>query len=193
MDDQGAAGRPSVFLDLSGSVTDDGVVEMAAQVLGVERLLFGCDMSMTAGIGRIRGAELDAADKARFWGATCRRSCGGEAGDHRRQRLSRVVRVSPLAPPDRRRTLAGDGFPQIDRALVSSAARSPTATRRRATRTWRPSAAASRPADSAGRDQPVVCRLARRPDGLPRRVRDEGDPLLSPMARLPAFLRRASS
>ena len=51
-------GTPSVFLDLSGSVTDAGVVEMAAKVLGVDRLLFGCDMSMTAGIGRIRAAEL---------------------------------------------------------------------------------------------------------------------------------------
>jgi uncharacterized protein len=59
---------PSVFLDLSGSVTDDGVVEMAARTLGVSRLLFGCDMSMTAGMGRIRAAELDAGDKARILG-----------------------------------------------------------------------------------------------------------------------------
>jgi predicted TIM-barrel fold metal-dependent hydrolase len=61
-------GAPSVYLDLSGSVTDDGVVEMAARVLGVERLLFGCDMSMTAGMGRIRAAELTGAEKARVLG-----------------------------------------------------------------------------------------------------------------------------
>ena len=49
VDDQGPPRcAPSVFLDTSGSVTDDGVVEMAARVLGVDRLLFACDMSMTA-------------------------------------------------------------------------------------------------------------------------------------------------
>jgi predicted TIM-barrel fold metal-dependent hydrolase len=59
---------PSVYLDTSGSVIDDGVVEMAAQVLGIDRLLFGCDMSMTAGVGRIRSAELSAADRAKVLG-----------------------------------------------------------------------------------------------------------------------------
>lgn len=59
---------PSVMLDLSGSVIDDGVVEMARDVLGVDRLLFGCDMSMTAGIGRIRTAELDDEARARILG-----------------------------------------------------------------------------------------------------------------------------
>jgi predicted TIM-barrel fold metal-dependent hydrolase len=59
---------PSVYLDTSGSVIDDGVVEMAARVLGVDRLLFGCDMSMTAGVGRIRAAELSAADRAKVLG-----------------------------------------------------------------------------------------------------------------------------
>jgi predicted TIM-barrel fold metal-dependent hydrolase len=57
---------PTVYLDTSGSVIDDGVVEMAVRVLGVDRLLFGCDMSMTAGIGRIRSAELSAADRAKI-------------------------------------------------------------------------------------------------------------------------------
>jgi predicted TIM-barrel fold metal-dependent hydrolase len=59
---------PSVFLDTSGSVTDEGVVEMAARVLGVDRLVFGCDMSMTASVGRMRGANLSAPDKARILG-----------------------------------------------------------------------------------------------------------------------------
>ena len=59
---------PGVRLDLSGSVTDDGVVEYAEKVLGVDRLLFGCDMSMTAGIGRIRGADLDDEAKAKILG-----------------------------------------------------------------------------------------------------------------------------
>jgi len=60
---------PSVFLDTSGSATDDGVVEMAARVLGADRLVFGCDSSMTASVGRIRGAELSAADKVKILGA----------------------------------------------------------------------------------------------------------------------------
>jgi len=59
---------PTVMLDTSGSVTDDGTVEMAAAVLGADRLLFGCDMSMTAGVGRIRGAGLDPQDKAKILG-----------------------------------------------------------------------------------------------------------------------------
>jgi uncharacterized protein len=59
---------PNVFLDTSGSVTDEGIVEMAAEILGVKRLLFGCDMSMTAGVGKIRGARLDAAAKRKILG-----------------------------------------------------------------------------------------------------------------------------
>jgi predicted TIM-barrel fold metal-dependent hydrolase len=59
---------PSVFLDTSGSVTDDGVIEMAATILGCERLLFGCDMSMTASAGRILGADLPSADKNKILG-----------------------------------------------------------------------------------------------------------------------------
>jgi predicted TIM-barrel fold metal-dependent hydrolase len=59
---------PSVFLDTSGSVADDGVVELAARTIGADRLVFGCDMSMTAGMGRIRAAELSEADKQKILG-----------------------------------------------------------------------------------------------------------------------------
>ncbi|MGE0760757.1 MAG: amidohydrolase family protein [Pirellulaceae bacterium] len=59
---------PSVFLDTSGSVTDAGVMELALEVLGPERLVFGCDMSLTAGVGRMRAAELSAENKARIMG-----------------------------------------------------------------------------------------------------------------------------
>jgi len=57
---------PNVLLDTSGSVTDEGTVEMAATVVGVDRLLFGCDSSMTAGVGKIRGANLNAKDKEKI-------------------------------------------------------------------------------------------------------------------------------
>ncbi len=60
---------PNVSLDTSGSVTDEGVVEMAARVLGVDRLVFGCDMSLTASVGRLRAANLSAPDKEKILGA----------------------------------------------------------------------------------------------------------------------------
>ena len=60
---------PNVYLDTSGSVTDEGMIEMAARTVGTERLLFGCDMSMTAGIGKIRAADLDPADRRKILGA----------------------------------------------------------------------------------------------------------------------------
>jgi predicted TIM-barrel fold metal-dependent hydrolase len=62
-----------VFLDTSGSVTDEGTVEMAARVLGADRLVFGCDLSLTASVGRIRGANLSAADKEKILGGNMAR------------------------------------------------------------------------------------------------------------------------
>ena len=58
----------NVLLDTSGSVTDEGIVEMAAEIVGVDRLLFGCDMSMTAGVGKIRAARLTADAKRKVLG-----------------------------------------------------------------------------------------------------------------------------
>jgi predicted TIM-barrel fold metal-dependent hydrolase len=58
----------NVFLDTSGSVTDEGIIEMAAEILGSDRLLFGCDMSMTAGVGKIRAARLSDEDKRKILG-----------------------------------------------------------------------------------------------------------------------------
>ena len=67
---------PSVFLDTSGSVVDEGVIEMAARVLGVDRLLFGCDMSMTAGVGKLRSARLSSRDKQKILGGNMERILG---------------------------------------------------------------------------------------------------------------------
>ena len=63
----------TAYLDTSGSVVDDGMIEMAARLLGVDRLLFGCDMSMTAGVGKIRGAELPEPAKRRILGGNMQR------------------------------------------------------------------------------------------------------------------------
>jgi predicted TIM-barrel fold metal-dependent hydrolase len=64
---------PNVFLDTSGSVTDEGTVEMAAAVVGADRVVFGCDSSMTAGVGKIRGANLNAQDKQKILGGNMMR------------------------------------------------------------------------------------------------------------------------
>ncbi len=67
---------PNVMLDTSGSVTDAGTVDMAAAVVGVDRLVFGCDSSMTAGVGKIRGADLAAQDKQKILGGNMMRLLG---------------------------------------------------------------------------------------------------------------------
>lgn len=64
---------PSVYLDTSGSVIDDGVVELAVRTLGARRLLFACDMSLTASVGRMRGAEISEADRAAIFGLNMQR------------------------------------------------------------------------------------------------------------------------
>ena len=63
----------NVMLDTSGSVTDEGTVDMAAAVVGIDRLVFGCDSSMTAGIGKIRGANLSTQDKEKILGGNMMR------------------------------------------------------------------------------------------------------------------------
>ena len=68
---------PNVLLDTSGSVTDDGSVDMAAAVVGADRVVFGCDSSMTAGVGKIRGANLSAQDKQKILGGNMMRLLRG--------------------------------------------------------------------------------------------------------------------
>ncbi|MCX6620177.1 MAG: amidohydrolase family protein [Acidobacteria bacterium] len=67
---------PSVYLDTSGSVIDDGVVEMAARVLGPDRLLFACDQAMTASVGRMRSAELEESARRKIMGGNMQRILG---------------------------------------------------------------------------------------------------------------------
>lgn len=70
---------PTVYLDTSGSVIDSGVVAMAAKVLGPDRLLFGCDLSMTASVGRIRAAGLAPEDEAKVMGGNMEALLKGRA------------------------------------------------------------------------------------------------------------------
>lgn len=50
---------PSIFLDTSGSVSDEGMIDMAVKYLGVDRLLFATDMNYETGVGKIIWADLD--------------------------------------------------------------------------------------------------------------------------------------
>lgn len=67
---------PSLYLDLSGSVIDEGVVEMAVEELGAERLLFACDMSFTASVGRIRGAQITEEARRKILGENMQKILG---------------------------------------------------------------------------------------------------------------------
>ncbi len=64
---------PNVMLDMSGSATDYGSVDMAVDVAGVERIVFGTDSSMTACVGKIRGANLSPQDKEMIMGGNMKR------------------------------------------------------------------------------------------------------------------------
>jgi len=66
----------NVWLDTSGSVTDEGSVDMAAAIVGVDRVVFGCDSSMCAGVGKIRGASLSTQDKQKILGGNMARLLG---------------------------------------------------------------------------------------------------------------------
>jgi predicted TIM-barrel fold metal-dependent hydrolase len=63
-----AAEVPSLYADTSGSVVDEGMIEMAVKYLSAERLLFACDGSMCAGVGKLRGAQISEADKRKILG-----------------------------------------------------------------------------------------------------------------------------
>jgi hypothetical protein len=49
---------PNVYLDTSGSVSDEGMIDFAVRTLGVERLLFATDMNFESGVGKILAAKL---------------------------------------------------------------------------------------------------------------------------------------
>jgi predicted TIM-barrel fold metal-dependent hydrolase len=59
-------GMPNVMVDLSGSGVDGGMLEQCIEAAGVERLLWGCDLTMDTGLAKLRylgtllsGTELD--------------------------------------------------------------------------------------------------------------------------------------
>ncbi len=64
---------PGVYFDTSGSVADEGTVEFAVRTLGAERVLFACDLTMTASVGRVRGAEISEVERRKVFGENMQR------------------------------------------------------------------------------------------------------------------------
>jgi hypothetical protein len=59
---------PSVFLDTSGSVIDQGMVERCVRDLGVQRLLFGTDMNLARSVGKLLAARITERQRERIFG-----------------------------------------------------------------------------------------------------------------------------
>lgn len=60
---QALADCANVYADTSGSVIDEGMVEYAVRLLGVRRVIFGCDETEEGGVGKVLAADLDEADR----------------------------------------------------------------------------------------------------------------------------------
>jgi predicted TIM-barrel fold metal-dependent hydrolase len=67
---------PNVWLDVSGSATDAGSVDLAVAVVGADRVVFGTDSSMTGCVGKMRGAQLSDSDKEKILGGNMARLLG---------------------------------------------------------------------------------------------------------------------
>lgn len=58
------ADQENVYLDVSGSNCERGIVEMAADRLGADRLVFGTDTWFAPGVGKLEGADITPEEKA---------------------------------------------------------------------------------------------------------------------------------
>lgn len=52
------ADTPNVYPDLSGSGVDRGMIDAAVRVLGAERVLWACDLTMETGLAKLRALEV---------------------------------------------------------------------------------------------------------------------------------------
>ncbi len=60
---------PNVYVDVSGSNLDDGQVEFTVEQMGIDRVLFGTDGTMTGCVGKVLDAKLGEDEKEMiFWG-----------------------------------------------------------------------------------------------------------------------------
>lgn len=70
---------PTVYLDTSGSVVDEWMIDRAVQLLGVDRLLFGTDMTMEGGVGKILDANLTDEQRRQILGTNMQTLLGKRA------------------------------------------------------------------------------------------------------------------
>jgi len=66
----------NVFADTSGSIIDYGVIEKMVEYLGAERVLFGTDLSLEEGVGKILDAEIGEEEKRLIFGENMSRILG---------------------------------------------------------------------------------------------------------------------
>ena len=59
---------PSVFIDTSGSVVDEWMIDRCVEELGVDRMLFATDMTMEGGVGKLLDANLTQEQRRRILG-----------------------------------------------------------------------------------------------------------------------------
>lgn len=58
---------PSIYVDTSGSISDEGMVDMAVEYLGVDRLLFATDINYETGVGKVMWADLTESDRKKIF------------------------------------------------------------------------------------------------------------------------------
>lgn len=58
---------PTVYLDTSGSVSDEGMIDMAVKYIGVDRLLFATDINYETGVGKIMWADLTESERKKIF------------------------------------------------------------------------------------------------------------------------------
>jgi predicted TIM-barrel fold metal-dependent hydrolase len=58
---------PALYLDTSGSVSDEGMIDMAVKYIGVDKLLFATDVNYETGVGKIMWANLTDADRKKIF------------------------------------------------------------------------------------------------------------------------------
>jgi predicted TIM-barrel fold metal-dependent hydrolase len=58
---------PAIYVDTSGSVMDNGLLERCVREFGEDRLLFATDMTMEGGVARVRDADITEAHRERLF------------------------------------------------------------------------------------------------------------------------------
>ncbi|MEX2568580.1 MAG: amidohydrolase family protein [Cyclobacteriaceae bacterium] len=58
---------PNVYVDVSGSNNEAGIIPFALEQLGEDRILFGCDNSFYQGVGHVLAAELNETQRRKIF------------------------------------------------------------------------------------------------------------------------------